>query len=65
MAQLVEKSPVAMRISKAYINRTAFIDVDSRLELLIISTLVLGASEDAQEGMRAFAEKRKPVHKGR
>lgn len=54
-----------MRISKAYINRTAFIDVDSRLELLIISTLVLGASEDAQEGMRAFAEKRKPAYEGR
>jgi enoyl-CoA hydratase/carnithine racemase len=54
-----------MRISKAYINRTAFVDADSRLELLIMSALVLGASEDSQEGMRAFAEKRKPVYKGR
>ncbi len=65
VAQLVDKSPMAMRISKAYINRTAFIDADSRLELLIMSALVLGASEDSQEGMRAFAEKRKPVYKGR
>lgn len=65
VAQLADKSPVAMRISKAYINRTAFIDADSRLELLIMSALVLGASEDSQEGMRAFAEKRKPVYKGR
>lgn len=65
VAQLVEKSPAAMRISKAYINRTAFIDADSRFELLIMSALVLGASEDAQEGMRAFAEKRKPAYEGR
>lgn len=64
-AQLVDKSPTAMRISKAYINRTAFIDADSRLELLIMSALVNGASEDSQEGMKAFAEKRKPVYKGR
>jgi enoyl-CoA hydratase/carnithine racemase len=65
VAQLVDKSPVAMKISKAYINRTAYIDADSRLELLIMSALVLGASEDAQEGMKAFTEKRKPEYKGR
>jgi enoyl-CoA hydratase len=65
VAQLVDKSPVAMKISKAYINRTAYVDADSRLELLIMSALVLGASEDAQEGMKAFAEKRKPEYKGR
>jgi enoyl-CoA hydratase len=65
VAQLVDKSPVAMKISKAYINRTAYVDADSRLELLIMSSLVLGASEDAQEGMKAFAEKRKPEYKGR
>lgn len=65
VAQLVDKSPVAMRITKAYINRTAFIDSDPRLELLIMSALVNHASEDSEEGMRAFAEKRKPVYKGR
>jgi enoyl-CoA hydratase len=65
VAQLADKSPVAMKISKAYINRTAYVDADSRLELLIMSALVLGASEDAQEGTKAFAEKRKPVYKGR
>ena len=65
VGDLVDKSPVAMKISKAYINRTAFVDSDSRLELLIMSALAIGASEDSQEGMRAFAEKRKPVWKGR
>jgi enoyl-CoA hydratase/carnithine racemase len=65
VAQLVDKSPVAMKITKSYINRTAYIDADSRLELLIMSALVNHASEDSQEGMKAFAEKRKPVYKGR
>ncbi len=65
VAQLVDKSPVAMRLTKAYINHTAFVDADSRLELLIMSALAIGASEDSQEGMRAFVEKRKPVYKGR
>jgi enoyl-CoA hydratase len=65
VAQLADKSPVAMKITKAYINRTAYVDADSRMELLIMSALVLGASEDAQEGTRAFTEKRKPVYKGR
>ena len=64
-AQLVDKSPVAMKISKAFINRTAFIDADARHELIIMSALVLGASEDSQEGLNAFAEKRKPVWKGK
>lgn len=65
VAEMIDKSPVAMRISKAYINRTAFIDADSRLELLVMSALVNGASEDSEEGLRAFVEKRKPVYKGR
>jgi enoyl-CoA hydratase/carnithine racemase len=64
-AELAGKSPVAMRISKALINRTMLMDIETRLELILMSTLVSATSEDHDEGIRAFNEKRKPVFKGR
>jgi enoyl-CoA hydratase/carnithine racemase len=59
------KSPVALRLSKWYINRVSMIDADSRLELAIMYSLIDATSEDKVEGMQAFLEKRKPNFKGR
>ena len=64
-AEISEKSPVAVRLSKWFINRVSMLDADTRLELAIMYSLVDAASEDAQEGIKAFNEKRKPVFKGR
>jgi enoyl-CoA hydratase/carnithine racemase len=64
-AKLAEKSPVAMRISKALINQSAEVDIEARLELILMSCLVGANSEDRDEGIQAFNEKRKPVFKGR
>jgi enoyl-CoA hydratase/carnithine racemase len=64
-AKLVEKSPVALRIAKMLINRAMQIDLSTASELEIMSAIVNATSEDSQEGMRAFNEKRKPVFKGR
>ncbi|MFC1920175.1 enoyl-CoA hydratase/isomerase family protein [Chloroflexota bacterium] len=64
-ATLSEKSPVAMKLSKWYINKTMMVDADIRLELAIMYSLIDSTSEDKEEGMRAFVEKRKPVFKGR
>jgi enoyl-CoA hydratase/carnithine racemase len=63
--KLAEKSPVALRISKSLINRALDADMTTGLELELMSTIVNSTSEDFQEGMRAFAEKRKPTFKGK
>jgi len=64
-SELSTKSPVAMRLSKWFINRVTMLDADMRLELAIMYSLIDASSEDKEEGMKAFIEKRKPVFKGR
>lgn len=63
--QLAQKSPVALRIAKALINRALQVDFSTSEQLGIMSAIVNATSEDYAEGMRAFSEKRKPIFKGR
>jgi|WetSurMetagenome_2_1015567.scaffolds.fasta_scaffold98654_1 enoyl-CoA hydratase/carnithine racemase len=64
-AELATKSPVALKLSKWIINQSTMVDSKTRLELSIMYGLIDAASEDAEEGLRAFLEKRKPNFKGR
>ncbi len=64
-AELAQKSPVSLRLSKWFINRVSMPDAATKLELSIMYGLIDASSEDKEEGMRAFLEKRKPVFKGR
>jgi enoyl-CoA hydratase len=58
-------APLSVRAGKASILRAAAVGVDAGLEEAIRIYADVYASEDAQEGMRAFAEKREPRWQGR
>lgn len=64
-SKLAEKSPVALRIAKTLINRALETDQVTGSELEVMSAIVNATSEDYEEGIRAFNEKRKPIFKGR
>ena len=62
---ICERGPLAVRAAKESINRGLDMPLDNGLafEDLLLGKLM--ATEDAKEGPRAFAEKRKPDYKGR
>jgi enoyl-CoA hydratase len=64
-ALLASKSPVALAAAKAATNRALQGEHDPNLEQEGEDFGELFASEDAKEGLSAFAEKREPVFKGR
>jgi len=60
-ASLAAKSASAGRTVKALVNRAFDVDLTSGLEMELHLTAIHMRSPDAAEGLRAFAEKRKPV----
>ncbi|MEE9534033.1 MAG: enoyl-CoA hydratase/isomerase family protein [Acidimicrobiia bacterium] len=62
---LLERPPLAVRLIKSCIDVGSQMDVRSGLEYEGRCAQILGASEDAREGMRAFIEQRDPKFKGR
>jgi enoyl-CoA hydratase len=63
--ELASKAPVALKVAKALIDKGAEIGLDSALALEREGFGVVASTEDLQEGVKAFTEKRKPVFKGK
>jgi enoyl-CoA hydratase len=63
--ELAGKAPVAVKVAKALIEKGAEIDLESALALEREGFGVVASSEDLQEGVSAFTEKRKPAWKGK
>jgi enoyl-CoA hydratase len=63
--ELASKAPMAIKVAKALINKGAEISLDAALALEREGFGVVGSTEDLQEGVSAFTEKRKPAFKGK
>ena len=63
--QLAEGPTVALGIAKRIINKGLSMDLSSVLECETFGQTIAGTTEDAQEGIMAFLEKRKAEFKGR
>ncbi len=62
---LLERPPMALRMIKSAVNTGLKVDLESGLDFEAQCAAILATTEDMQEGIRAFVEKRKPVWKGR
>jgi len=62
---LAAKAPVALKVAKTLINKGADIGLESALALEREGFGVVASTEDLQEGVKAFTEKRKPAFKGK
>ena len=65
VAALAEQSPAALALGKAAFYAVEDMDLDTALDHLHIGLTAVASTEDAQEGVAAFLEKREPQWRGR
>jgi enoyl-CoA hydratase len=63
--EIASKSPVAIRLAKLAVNKAFEMGLTQGIDFEREVFYLLFASEDKNEGMKAFLEKRKPEFKGK
>jgi enoyl-CoA hydratase len=63
--RVLARGPLAIRLAKLALGASSRADLDSGLLIETLAQAILFESEDKQEGMAAFLEKRKPRFSGR
>ncbi len=64
-ANISSKAPIPMKMAKKHLQRSFLLDLETVLQLEADSILACMDTEDWQEGIDAFAERRNPVYRGR
>ncbi|MBU8906089.1 enoyl-CoA hydratase/isomerase family protein [Desertibacillus haloalkaliphilus] len=64
-AQILSKGPLAVKLAKLSVNLGSETDIKTGLAIEKLSQAILFASEDKNEGTKAFLEKRKPNFSGK
>jgi enoyl-CoA hydratase len=62
---IADKAPLSIRFAKHLLQHSPHVDIENALELETKAILTCMESEDWQEGLHAFSEKRKPRFVGR
>ncbi len=62
---LAANAPISLRLIKQVLNQSYDLDLEAVMQLETDGMLECFASEDMQEGVRAFLEKRAPIYKGK
>jgi len=62
---LAANAPISMRLVKQVLNQSYDLNLESVMALETEATLECLASEDLQEGVQSFLEKRAPIYKGK
>ncbi|MBK7565459.1 enoyl-CoA hydratase-isomerase [Candidatus Propionivibrio aalborgensis] len=63
--KIAGKAPLSMQLAKKQLNTAAESTLDAALTAELEGMMFVGTTEDWQEGIDAFAEKRSPIFKGR
>ncbi len=64
-AKMLSAGPVGIRLAKACINKSLFMDIDSGLDFEAEAFGLCFGTQDQKEGMSAFLEKRTPTYSGK
>ena len=62
--ELTNKAPISMQLVKKMLNNSSYNDIDAQLQHELDGVFMCTTTQDWQEGVDAFAEKRPPEFKG-